>query len=135
MSKSTNKQFLVKVQGIEGYFASFSGGRVASDARKVYDGGSLVPDVLSAPAQVENFTVSRHYDYQRDGDLVRVLKTQVGIATYTVSKTPTNASLVPVGPPETYVNCRLVGVNQSDVNSESGDPAMYELEFAPSAVV
>ena len=134
-NKSTQKQFLVRIIGITGYFATFSGGAVTSEPRKVYDGGSLIPDVLGSPAQVENIVVGRHYDHARDGALVVALRKQVGKGVYTVSVTPTNADLVPIGQPDTYVNCRLVRVTHSDYASDSGDPATFELEFAPSTVV
>lgn len=135
MAKSTQKQFLVKVFGIDGYFASFSGGNTSAEVRKVYDGGSLIPDVLSTPSQTENIVCGRHFDFQRDGALLKSLRKNVGIGVYTVSVTPTNASLVPIGPPDTYVDCRLVGLRRSDYSSEGSDAATYELEFAPSDVV
>lgn len=130
MGKSAQRQFLVKVAGIDGYFMSKSGGNVSSDTSKVYDGGSLTPDVLAGPAEAENITVSRAYDYTRDGELLRRLRKDVGRLSTTVSVTPTNRDLVPLGSPTVYSEALLVGLTEPDYDASSGDAATYELEFA-----
>ena len=48
MPKAAQRQFLVKVGKIPGYFATKSGGNVSADVNKVYDGGSLKPDPSSS---------------------------------------------------------------------------------------
>jgi hypothetical protein len=130
MAKSSARQFLVKVAGIDGYFMTKSGGSISADANKVYDGGSLVPDVLAGPAEADNVTVSRAYDPTRDATLLARLRRDVGRFTTTVSVTPTDRDLVAVGTPVVYSNALLVGVTEPDSDASSGDAATYELEFA-----
>lgn len=135
MAKSAQRQFLVKVAGIDGYFATKSGGNVSADTTKVYDGGDPTPYVLAAPAEAENITVSRPYDPLRDADLMRRLRQRVGRATFTVSVTPTDRDLVVVGRPVVYPDALLVAVNEPDADAGSGDAATFELEFAVASFV
>lgn len=135
MAKSAQRQFLVKVAGIDGYFATKSGGNVSSDTNKVYDGGDVTPYVMAGPAEAENVTVGRPYDPVRDGDLLSRLRTRVGRETFTVSITPTDRDLVVVGGPTVYPDALLVSVSEPEADAGSGDAAMFELEFAIAAFV
>lgn len=134
-NKSAQRQFLVKVAGIDGYFMTKTGGDISADTNKVYDGGSTTPDVLAGPAEAGNVTVSRGYDPIRDGSILSRLRVQVGQFTATVSCTPTNRDLVPVGDPTVYSDALLVGLTEPEYDASSADPATYELEFAIGSYV
>lgn len=128
--KAAQRQFLVKVAGIEGFWATKSGGNVSSDASKVYDGGSLDPDVLSSPAEADDITVSRAFDPYRDGPILRDLRRRVGRFRATVSVTPTDEDLVAIDEPTVYSDAVLTGVTEPDFDAASGDAATFELTFA-----
>lgn len=128
--KSAQRQFLVKVGTLPGYFATKSGGNVTADVNKVYDGGSLTPDLVTAPAVADNITVSRPYDVTRDPDLLATLRAQVGSYTATLTVQPTDRDLAPVGRAAVYPNAVLVAVNEPDIDASSGTAATYELDFA-----
>lgn len=130
MAKSSARQFLIKVEGVDGLWSTKSGGNVGSDNTKVYDGGSLKPDIITNPPTAEDVTVTRPYDPQRDDDMLRALLQLVGSWTTTVSVTPTNADLVAVAAPRVYSNAVLTGVQEPEVDSSSGDAAMIGLTFA-----
>lgn len=133
-NKSSQRQFLVRVDGLLGFFARKSGGNVSAEVTKSYDGGSLVPDLVSAPPNTDNITVGRTYDPDRDAaDLAR-LRPLVGSLRTTVSVTPTDADLVAIAPPTTYSDALLVGLNEVEVDAGSGELAEYELEFAVAQV-
>jgi len=133
MAKSSQRQFLVKVSGIDGYFMTKSGGNISADTTKVYDGGEEVPDVLASPPEADNVTCSRGYDYNRDGALLRSLRRQVGRFSATVSVTPTDRDLIASGDPTVYPKALLVGLTEPDVDASSGDVSTFELEFAVGA--
>lgn len=133
MGKSAQRQFLVKVAGIEGYFASKSGGDISSDTNKVYDGGSDQPDVLAGPAEADNVTVGRAYDYNRDEPVLQRLRKLVGRWETTVSITPTDRDMVAIAKPQVYPNALLVGLTEPETDASSGDASTYELEFAIGA--
>lgn len=128
--KSSARQFLVKVEGVEGFWAQKEGGNVSADSSKVYDGGSLKPEVITNPAEAEDVTVTRPFDVDRDQDVATRLLPLVGSWETTVSITPTDADLVAAGPPRVYPRARLTGVNEPEVDASSGDPAMIGLVFA-----
>lgn len=132
MAKSSARQYLVKVAGIEGYFMTKSGGNISSDVSKVYDGGSLTPDLLTGPAEADNITVSRAYDPLRDAKLLAKLRKDVGRFTATVSVTPTDRNLAPLSkvPATVYSKATLIGLTEPDMDASSGDASTYELEFA-----
>lgn len=135
MAKAANRQFLVKIDGLSNgwdYYATKSGGEVTSDSNKVFDGGSLVPDVLASPAEVGDLTISRPYDPERDQPILDRIIGQVGNWRTTVSVTPTYGDLTTVRglKPRVYSNALLVGVREPEPDASSGDAADYELTFA-----
>lgn len=134
MPKSAQRQFLVKVSGIDGYFMTKSGGNISADSTKVYDGGVTKPDILSATPEVENISVSRAFDQFRDGPVLAKMRGRVGRFVTTVSVTPTDRDLVAIGSPVVYSDALLVGLNEPEADASSGDAATFEMEFAVSSV-
>lgn len=128
--KSSARQFLVKVEGVIGFWSTKTGGNVSSDTTPVYDGGSLKPDIISNPPTAEDVAVTRPYDPDRDDEMIRQLLQLVGSWETTVSVTPTDADLVAAAPPRVYPNARLKTVTEPEVDASSGDPAMIGLTFA-----
>lgn len=131
--KAAKRQFLVRVAGIEGYFMTKGGGNISSDTNKVYDGGKEDPEVIAAPAQADNVTVSRGYDPYRDGPILADLRRRVGRFRATVSSTPTDEDLVAIGESTVYPDALLVGLNEPEHDAASGDAATFELIFAIGA--
>jgi hypothetical protein len=127
---AAQRQNLVKVSGIEGYFATKSGGSISSGGTKVYDGGSLTPAVISSPPEAEDVTVSRPFDLARDGDLLVRLRQQVGRLRATVSVTPTDTDMVAQGTPTVYPDALLTGLTEPGADSGSGEAQTFELTFA-----
>ena len=133
-NKAAKRQFLVQIDGITGqwrYWANKSGGEVTADSNKVYDGGSLVADVLASPAEVGDLTISRPFDPDRDHDLCTQLVRIVGQWRTTVSVQPTYGDLSAAKvKPRVYSNCLLTGVREPETDASSGDSADFELTFA-----
>lgn len=130
MPISAQRQFLVKVSGVDGYFATKTGGRTASEVTREFDGGSLEPEILTGPASTEDITVSRPYKPERDAHLVRLFRPLVGRLRHTVTFQPTDADLVAVGKPTVYPGAVLIGVNDPDSDANSGQAARVELTYA-----
>lgn len=128
-AKSAQRQFIVTVSGIAGTFASKQGGNISAEASKVYDGGSLTPDVLAGPAEVENITVTRAYEYSRDAALLAKLRPKVGTLLTTITVTPTDANLVTLGSPTIYPDALLIGLTEPETDASSGESSPYSLEF------
>lgn len=129
MPKAAQRQFLVTV-GDLGLFATKGGGNVAAEVTKVYDGGRLKPELITAPAEAENITVSRPFDPVRDAPVLARLRQLVGTYTATLVVQQTDRFLAKVGTPVTYPNAVLVGMTEPEFDASSGDAATIELEFA-----
>lgn len=131
--KSAQRQFLNKVDGIDGYFAAKTGGEVTSDANKVYDGGAMKPDIVASPPETSDVTLTRPYDPDLHQDLIQRLKARVGSWRTTVSITPTYTDLTAVkATPTVHENALLIGVREPESDASSGDAADFELTFAVS---
>lgn len=134
MSTSAQRQFLVKVEGVDGYFATKGGGESESETRKVWNGGSLQPEVLGDPAEVGDVTITRPYSATRDAPVQKRLQPLTGRWRTTVTVTPTDADLVPVADPTVYSNALLRRVGPPEHDAASGDPSVLELVFTPEGV-
>lgn len=136
--KAAKRQFLVAVDGINGnrpYFAQKSGGEVTSSATKVWDGGSLTPDVIAAPAEAGDLTLTRPYDPESDQDLLNRLVLLVGQWRTTVSIQPTAGDLsASKVKPRVYPDALLTGVREPETDASSGDAADYQLTFSVGAI-
>ena len=127
---SAQRQFLIRVAGIPGYFATKAGGKTSAAVAKVWDGGSLDPENLAGPAETENLTLGRPYRVSRDQPMIDTYEPLVGRFLTTVSIAPTDRNLVPLTKPRVYVDSLLVGVTPPDGDAASSDPATVEVEFA-----
>lgn len=132
--KSAQRQFLIKVSGVDGFFQTKSGGSIGADTNKVWDGGQIDPDVMSSPSQIDNITVSRAFDIDRDEAMLGILRKKVGRSRHVLSVTPTNEDLQATGKPVVYSDALLVGLTEMDADSSSGDAATFEFEFAVGSV-
>ena len=142
--KIAQRQVVAKIIPATGYatrgpvftapFAQVSGGEITASVEKVYDGGSLFPEVLCAPPEIGDMTVTRHYDYTRDGRALQELRPLVGRVHYDVTVYTLNCDLVEMGSERTYSNALLVGISEPEGDSSSGAPATFSLTFSISQV-
>lgn len=128
--KSAKRQFLVRVDGIDGYWATKTGGRKDVATTKVFDGGTRMADILTANPLVDDLTLGRPYDRDRDGPLVKRLLALAGLWDTMIYETPTDENLVPSGDALTY-NVRLVGVHPPEPDAGGGaSEAVLQLVFS-----
>ena len=117
-----------------GYFAQVSGGEITANVEKVYDGGARFPETLCAPAEIGDITVTRHYDPNRDGEALKLVRQQVGQVYYNVNVFDLNCDLKVYGTERVYPLGLLVGVTEPEGDSSSGAPATFSLTFSISEV-
>lgn len=133
--KSAKWQFLVRVDGIEGYWAGKTGGNIAADTNKAWDGGARRPDVLGGRPNTEDVELTRPYDMVRDQAVINALKSRVGEWRTTLTTTPINADMTAgtvVG--DVYSDALLINLSMPEVDASSSDPAEVGLTFAVSDV-
>lgn len=126
----------VIVDGVgTGTWDKMSGGAATSEEKK-YKPGGMAPSVsLGGTSSVDNVTVSRMYDYDRDHNgLVRTLLAGVGKVKVKVTKQPLDADGVPFGDPLVYRGT-LLSCTPPEVDSESNDPGMLEIEISTAGTI
>lgn len=126
---AAQRQFLIRVAGIDGYFATKTGGAMEAEASREFDGGSLTPEVMTSPAIPTDVVIGRPFKPGRDAELLRRLRPLTGRWRTSVSQQPTDIDLVPVGKPTVYTGV-LRAVNDPESDASSGDAARIELTFA-----
>lgn len=112
------------------YFAQVSGGEIQASVEKVYDGGATFPDVLPAPIEVGDVTVTRHYDPDDDAPVISFYRQAVGKQRFRVDVYTLDADGAITGKVRKYENCLLVNITEPEGDSSSGGPATYSLTFA-----
>ena len=123
-------------------FAQISGGEITASVEKIYPGGSLFPEVLCAPSEIGDITLTAHFDDDTtDGDTaagiakkLETLRQQVGRSYYNVYVRTIDCGIEVRGLSRTYNNCLLVGITEPDGDSSSGAPATFALTFSVQSV-
>lgn len=145
MGKATQRQIVAEISPVAvpghvpgptfpKYFATVSGGEISASVEKVYDGNSTFPEVLCAPAEIGDITVSKFYDADEDSVKLNKLRQLVGMTYYDVTVFTLNCELKEPGSERVYAKALLVGLTEPDGDASSGAPATYSLTFAISTV-
>jgi len=136
MADGRNDQYLItaSVAGVPlGIYDKHKGGDTDSPEKK-YRGGGMGPQVsLGGQPEVSNVTITRLYDRDRDVDLVRWLRTQIG-QPMSVSRQPLDANKNPKGRPDVFTG-KLKKVSPTDVDSEGNAPDTYDLELSTEGTI
>lgn len=133
--KAARWQFLVRVDGIEGYWAGKTGGNIAADANKAWDGGARRPDVLGGRPNTEDVELTRPYDVIRDQPMLNALKSRVGEWRTTLTVQSINADMSASSVPgDVYSDALLINLSMPEVDASSSDPAEIGITFAVSDV-
>lgn len=147
MAKISQRQVVAKVIALNGngqslastyqfsnggreYFAQVSGGEVQASVEKVYDGGAKFPDVVPAPIEVGDVTVTRHYDPDIDAPTISYYRDKVGTQRFRIEIYTLDADGNTVGYTRKYERCILVNISEPEGDSASGGPATFSLTFA-----
>jgi hypothetical protein len=128
MPKTSARQWLVSCSGTDGLWAQKTGGQTTADVSKAWDGGAHSPDLLTAPATTSDVTITRPYDEQRDGPMVRRLRGTVGRSEHSIRIVATDENLVRRGGTSTYHGI-LTGVSAPDTNAAGSDASEVSLTF------
>jgi len=144
MAKATQRQIVASIQSSDGtapnfnngnYFTTVSGGEISAAVEKVYDGGKIHPEVLCAPSEIGDITVSRFAtDDADDYTHLQALRQLVGRAYYDISVFTLDCDLQVPGSERSYAKCLLVGLTEPDGDASSGAPATLSLTFSVSSV-
>ena len=134
MSSANQSLVTVVVDGRPlGVFDTLAGGETSSDISKRRAGGGVMRTYTNGKRDTSDITVTRDYDRERDVELARWLRTQVGKAAASASDQPLDDDDVAWGKPTIYGG-KLQSVTTGDVDSDSGDPRMLSLTISVNEV-
>lgn len=150
MAKVSQRQILAEITPISaaspkwtGFrFAQVSGGEITASVEKIYPGGAKFPEVLCAPAEIGDITLTAHYDDDRTvadtgagiAAKIKALRPLVGQAYYDINVNTYDCDIEVKGLDRTYSKCLLVGITEPDGDSSSGAPATFALTFSVQGV-
>ena len=135
MTAITQANFLVKIHGVTvGYFARCTGGHTRTARSRSWDGGQRRPTTLAGNPTLEDLTVGRDYDPERDEPVLRQLRPVAGRFRTTVSVQACDANYQPLEQPRVYPNALLGDVNEPEADAASNTPARFELVWAVDEV-
>jgi hypothetical protein len=117
------------------YYAQVTGGEITASVEKVYIGGKLFPEVLCAPAEIGDITVTRHYDSDIDASFLGGVRQMVGRAYYDIQIDELNCNVAIPELQRTYSKALLVGLTEPDGDAASGAPSTYSLTFSIQSVI
>jgi hypothetical protein len=123
------------VDGVDlGVWDKLSGGEIDSEETKYKPGGMGAPITLGGSVDVGTLTLSRLYMLSRDHDRIHWLIGRVGKASCTIARQPLDADGNAYGRPLVYT-CTLKTVNPGEIDSESSDALLLEVECTPAGTV
>lgn len=97
---SDQRQFLVTVEGVPGYWAMLTGGEVSVPNSKEFDGGSPTPGIVYGNPVVADLVVTRNYSAARDASISTQLKAGISSGApliAQISQIPTDPAFHPNG--------------------------------------
>ena len=116
---------------LSGYFAQVSGGEITAAVEKIYVGGTPFPEVLCAPSEVGDMTLTKHYDTDLR-TIMKDLRLVVGRAYYELKIYDTDCDLKNSQSERIYSKVLLTGLSEPEGDASSGAPATIALTFAVS---
>jgi hypothetical protein len=135
MSRADQYDVRVTVDGTNlATFDKMTGGEIDSEETTYKPGAMGARIALGGSTNVGNVTVSVLYDLSRIHQLMHWLIGRVGKGTIVVNKQPLDTDGNAFGRPLVYSG-RLKQVNPPEVDSESSDAALLEIEMTPTGTV
>lgn len=117
-----------------GTWDTWEGGNVTADNTKHRRGGMGPQVAVGGPKTIEDVTITRDYDVTRDHQHAHWLSNIVGRARVVASKSWLDENDIAFGRPLTITGV-LVGYNNPESDSDSGDVAMVGLVINPNGEV
>jgi len=117
-----------------GVFDTWEGANITADNTKHRRGGMGPQVAIGGPVTIEDLTISRDYDLARDNKYAHWLSTAVGRGQVTATKKYLDANGDDYGDP-IIITGILIGYNEPNSDSDSGDVAMFELVINPNGAV
>lgn len=113
------------------YFTQISGGEITASVEKVYSGGSHKPEVLCAPMEIGDITLTSNFE--EDGTIfnnITEMRELVGRCYYDITAYILDCGLKNPATARYYNKALLVGISEPEGDASSGAPTTFALTFA-----
>ena len=113
------------------YFTQISGGEITASVEKVYSGGKHKPEVLCAPMEIGDVTLTSNFE--DSGDIytnIQEMRELVGRCYYDITAFILDCGLANPNPARKYTAALLVGISEPEGDASSGAPTTFALTFA-----
>lgn len=117
-----------------GVFDTWEGANVTADNTKHRRGGMGPQIAIGGPVTIEDLTISRDYDLTRDNPHHHWLAGAVGRGIVVATKQWLDSDGVKFGKPVVITGV-LIGFNDPEGDSDSGDVSMFELVVNPDGAI
>lgn len=135
MSRADQSLVTLAVDGRDcGVWDTLGGGGTEAEETKYRAGGMASQVSLGGYTSTENVTLSRLFTIGRDDSLIKFLRARAGAGAATVVDQPLDPDGNVFGLREVYTG-KLMRVTPREVDSNSADEALYEVEISTNAVV
>ena len=131
---ASQRQFLVRFDGIDGLFATAEGSGKTSDVSREFDGGAVDGEVMTGPAIPKNLRVSRGFRPVRDSAVLARADRECGTWRTMATIQPTDRDLVPRGRARRAAVV-LVDYDAPAVDVNSGETARLNMDWAVERVL
>lgn len=127
ITAAAQRQAIVTVEGLDLVWTSMSGGGVTLDY--TLDESFGAEAVMAGAVRAEPIVLTTTISPQRDLGWMRAVKKRLGRGRYTIVRQWTDPNWGPVGDPEVYADCLLIGYTNPE-SSPSAEDAVFTLTFA-----
>lgn len=124
---AAQRHALVQVQGLDVVWHTMTGGGLEVETTPDPDGAR--GEVLTGSVTATDITLTTGFSPHHDLDWVRDIKRGVGTARYTVVRQWTDENWSPIGTPEVYPGCLLVGYT-NPTTAPSSEAAQFSITLA-----
>lgn len=130
---SLKSDFRTTINGVDkkyNVFETWSGGDGTAAAVKWRPGGSTRETQRGGNVTFSDIKISRTWNPKVDQPFLDLMRNQVGLGLFQLSKQNLDARGAAIGSPELWNNCLLIGVVAPEAESGSDDRGMIELTFS-----
>lgn len=135
---AAKSQFLIKMNGIDFLFSACEGGNLKRETGKYVDPSTRTKVSIVSTREISNLVLKAPYEPENLSavmSLVQQLLTgSVEDTNITSQQIKDDANQTPIGSPRGWKGCQLIEERYPDMDLESTDAAMYELEFTVDAI-
>jgi hypothetical protein len=135
---AAKSQFLIKINGVDFLFSACEGGNLKRETGKYVDPSTRTKVSIVSTKEISNLVLKAPYEPENLSGVMALAQQLLTGATEDTNITSQmikdDANQTPIGSPRGWKGCQLIEERYPDMDLESTDVAMYELEFTVDAI-